>query len=147
VCDCRGMNKKTKSKKVLPPLPFLGLEDYDNSNRESVLNDFKGEWQAEPSCVDRFEVLVAYQSVGDYGCDSSAWFLLREKSTGRLFEACGSHCSCYGFEGQFEPEQTTVTYLKSDKFSFGLGGYDSTYNHRGAPTHVDTVRAWIKANL
>jgi hypothetical protein len=132
---------------VLSPLPFLGLEDYEDGNHEKVLGDLKCEWQVERAVLDRFEVLVAYQSVGNWGCDSSAWFLLREKSTGRLFEACGSHCSCYGFEGQFEPEQTTVTYLKSDKFSFGLGGYDSTYNYHGAPTHVDTVRAWIKANL
>jgi hypothetical protein len=133
--------------KVLPPLPFLGVEDYDKSNPQTVLNDFKGEWQAEPSLVDRFEVLVAYQSVGSWGCDSNAWFLLREKSSGDLFEVSGSHCSCYGFEDQFQPDKTTLEYLKSDKFSFGLGGYDSTRNYREGSTNVDTVRAWIKANL
>lgn len=71
-----------------------------------------------------FDVLVAYESVGDYGCDSSSWFLLRERGTGKLVEFSGSHCSCFGFEGQFDPEETTLDYLSSDKFYVGIGGYD-----------------------
>ena len=74
--------------------------------------------------VEKYEILIAYESVGSWGCDSSSWFLLKEKATGKLFETHGSHCSCYGFEGQFEPEETTVEYLQSDKFYFYCGGYD-----------------------
>ncbi|HWQ74514.1 MAG TPA: hypothetical protein VN441_04300, partial [Syntrophomonas sp.] len=74
--------------------------------------------------IDKFDILIAYESVGSWGCDSSSFFLLRDKSTGDLYENHGSHCSCYGFEGQFEPEKTTMEYLVSDKFSFFCGGYD-----------------------
>lgn len=74
--------------------------------------------------LERFQLLIAYEHVGDYGCDSSSWFLMRETTTGRLFEFSGSHCSCYGFEGQYEPEVTSFDYLNSDKLGWYGGGYD-----------------------
>lgn len=79
-----------------------------------------------------YDVVVAYESVGSWGCDSASWFLLRNKDNGKYFEFSGSHCSCYGFEGQFDLEETTVEYLKSDKFAFYCGGYDDheTENQR-----------------
>lgn len=75
--------------------------------------------------LNHFDILIAYESVGSWGCDSSSWFLLREKSTGRLLESHGSHCSCYGFEGQWDPEETTLEHLCSDKFYLPTGGYDN----------------------
>jgi hypothetical protein len=72
-----------------------------------------------------FDVVIAYESVGSWGCDSTSWFLLRNKKTGRYIENHGSHCSCYGFEGQWNPEKTTKKYLKSSKFYFHCGGYDN----------------------
>jgi hypothetical protein len=74
--------------------------------------------------LEGFDVLVAYEHVGSWGCDSSSWFLLKDKKSGALFEVHGSHCSCYGFEGQFDLEPTTAGHLKSDKFYLSVGGYD-----------------------
>lgn len=91
---------------------------------------------------EKFEVLIAYESVGSWGCDSSSFFLLRERATGKLFENHGSHCSCYGFEDQWTPEETTLEYLKSDKFSFSTGGYCS-----GGQSHIETAKRWIAENL
>lgn len=55
----------------------------------------------------QLDILIAQESVGSFGCNSSSWFLFRERMTGDLFESHGSHCSCYGFEGQFDLESTT----------------------------------------
>jgi len=116
------------------------LEDCSKMTEAEVLADFAGEWQADPGEVAGFKVLIAYCSVGDYGCDSSAWYLLKK---GReLFEVHGSHCSCMGFEGQFSPEKTTKAYLKSDKFSFSCGGYDGC-----AAGNKQAAKDWIAANL
>jgi hypothetical protein len=92
--------------------------------------------------LDRFEILIAYESVGSYGCDSSSWFLLREKSTRNFFENFGTHCSCYGFEGQWKPELTTVEYLKSDKFYVCTGGYDDNSDANKA-----AINDYIRNNL
>lgn len=89
--------------------------------------------------LDNLDVLIAYESVGSWGCDSTSFFVFKDKETGKLYEMHGSHCSCYGFEGQFGLEETTVEALKSrvenarsrnddeddEHAIFSIGGYDS----------------------
>jgi hypothetical protein len=103
----------------------LYLEDFNNLTAKEVRAKIAYDFGLTNE-LDRFEVLIAYMSEGSFGCDSSAWLLLRDRNTRELFEVHGSHCSCYGFEGQFSPEITTVEYLRSDKFSFSCGGFDSS---------------------
>lgn len=104
----------------------LFLEDFSGKDSDVVRNKIVKDFEIARERIDEFQILVAYMSVGDYGCDSSAWLLLRDRKSGGLFEVHASHCSCYGFEGQFAPEPTTEAYLKSDKFSFSCGGYDNS---------------------
>jgi hypothetical protein len=42
--------------------------------------------------------------------EGDAFILFRKD--GKLFEVNGSHCSCYGLEGQWEPEETSVESLR-----------------------------------
>ena len=98
------------------------------------------DWGATPEDKNRFKILVAYINEGDWGCDSSGYFLLQEKTTGKYFEVYGSHCSCYGFEDQWTPRQATLKYLKSSHFTHNIGGYDEV-------TGTTTVSEWIKENL
>lgn len=102
---------------------MLALEDLAGDSVDSVREHIVCSFQIEENELDGFEVLVAYESVGDYGCDSSNWFLIRKD--GQLYENYGSHCSCMGFEEQWGPEETSVDYLLSDKFNFCTGGYDN----------------------
>ena len=102
----------------------LYLEDLSGCSEDEVKKHIVSSYEADDKEVEKYEILIAYESVGNWGCDSSSWFLLKEKATGNLFETRGSHCSCYGFEDQFEPEETTVEYLQSDKFYLSCGGYD-----------------------
>jgi hypothetical protein len=120
----------------------LFLADLKDKTPETLRAHIITEYQPRPELVDKFDVLVAYEHVGDYGCDSTSWFLLREKTTGALFEVHGSHCSCTGFEGQFKPELTSRSYLLSDKFTFYCGGYDD-YDQ----LHKAAVKRWLTKNL
>jgi hypothetical protein len=81
-------------------------------------------------------ILVAYESVGDYGCDSSSYFLIERD--GQLFEVHGGHCSCNGFEGQWEPKPVTPAYLVSPQWSMPRGGYDDQ-----GEQHQDVVVEWL----
>lgn len=67
-------------------------------------------------------VLVAYESVGMWGCDSAAYFLLERE--GQLYEVHASHDSTCGFEGQWEPRSVTRDYLVSEHWGMSVGGYD-----------------------
>lgn len=102
---------------------MLRLADLKEFTEEEVREHIASTFQA-PTALDGYEVLVAYESVGDWGCDSSSFTLLRRINDGVLFENHGSHCSCYGFENQWEPEETTVESLRSRTWGFAYGGYD-----------------------
>jgi hypothetical protein len=91
---------------------FLGIDVKDESAAREWLTR---EWQASQEEVDRFDILVAADWQESY--EGSAWILLRERSTGKLFEVSGGHCSCMGYEGQFEPAPSSETYLLSDNFN------------------------------
>lgn len=105
--------------------------------------------------LEKLDVLIAYESVGSWGCDSTSFFLFRSKETGELYEMHGSHCSCYGFEGQFRLEPTTKAALMSRVESarsrnkeegdehtiFSLGGYDgdATNNAKAVNNYITNL--------
>ena len=113
---------------------MLTLADLEDLAEEEVKEHLIVDYCAEPygqkerlkvkSELDNLEILVAYESVGNFGCDSSSFFLFKHKQTRQLYELHGSHCSCYGFEGQFDLDETTLKYLQSRAFCFCAGGYD-----------------------
>ena len=71
------------------------------SCKEDVARDFQVEVKAVGS------VLFAWYGYGDY-CGSA--FVLFENDD-KLYEVNGSHCSCYGLEGQWDPEEVNVEAL------------------------------------
>lgn len=104
----------------------LFLEDLKGKTDEEVRDHLVANYSVSRDTVDLYDILLAYESVGSWGCDSNSYFLLRDKITGDLFETYASHCSCYGFEDQFSPEAVSVEYLQSDKHRVSLGGYDNS---------------------
>lgn len=114
------------------------LKDLDEAGvKAHIAEEYAGEKSGfdygDPTAADKskvakylesYDVIIAYESVGAWGCDSNSYFLLKHKDTGQYQEFSGAHCSCYGFEGQFDPQETSIEYLKSDKFNFYCGEYD-----------------------
>jgi hypothetical protein len=47
---------------------------------------------------------------------------------GKLYEVNGSHCSCYGLEGQWSPEETSVEELMHRIERGNLGYYTNEYS-------------------
>jgi hypothetical protein len=87
------------------------------------------QWSVIPDSPD-YELLVADAQSWEY--EDSGWMLLQDKTTGALMEVQGGHCSCYGYEGQFDPKPTSDAYLLSDKFHL-----------RDVPEVVTAIRAKI----
>jgi len=53
---------------------------------------------------------VLWASYENGGYDGAAMVIYRQGD--RVFEVTGSHCSCYGLEGQWEPEEYDIpTYI------------------------------------
>jgi len=87
-----------------------------------ILNDFAD--SAEVMCAfgakhTNENVLFAEYTYEDY---EGYAFVLFEKD-GKLYEVHGSHCSCYGLENQWEPEEVCLPELVN-RVSNGKGVTD-----------------------
>lgn len=131
------MNSKIKcnASPIFRARPFAGLGDFQNESEADIRTWIREQFREPLEKFAHLDILLAYWSGSDY--EETAWFLLRDRATGVLLEVHGSHCSCYGFEEQWSPEETTLEYLKSDKFSFSAMGSDA----------VKEAKTWIQANL
>jgi hypothetical protein len=89
------------------------------SSREEMAQDF----DLTGSELDGANVLLA--SYGTPAYEGYA-FVIFERS-GKLYEVNGSHCSCYGLEGQWQPEETSADALRHriEHGNLGDGNYDS----------------------
>lgn len=56
------------------------------------------------------DINILFASYNTASYEGEAWVLLEKE--GKLFEVNGEHCSCYGLEGQWEPEQVSLEELK-----------------------------------
>jgi len=132
---------------------MLALEDLKGKTQEQVKEHletgYSGDMVSKASvknAIEELDILIAYESVGNWGCDSSSFFLFKDKA-GKLYEMHGSHCSCYEFEDQFKLEETESKALwyrmnESKRGVFSPGGYD--YNE---DKNIAKVHKYIKENI
>jgi len=73
----------------------------------SSVSDVEQSFCLDKNSLDNVNMLFAWYGGGDY--DGSAFVLFEDG--GKLYEVSGSHCSCYGLEGQWGPEETLVEAL------------------------------------
>lgn len=96
---------------------------HDWSNIESLYEDFERKRWGTPEQIiadkDDIEILLGSYTYEDYS--GNAFVLFRRKSDGKLYEVNGSHCSCYGLEGQWAPEECTIAELRHRLVNGRLG--------------------------
>lgn len=78
----------------------IGSKEYWLNEKSKMQQKLK-EWEG-------INILFASYGEDNYSGDA---FVLFEKN-GKLYEVNGSHCSCYGLEGQFDPEETTLEAIR-----------------------------------
>ena len=107
------------------------LNNWAGGTAEDVFRDFDG---SRYSCRDDIppssenpaykDVEILLASYGAPSYEGHAFVLFRRD--GVLWEVNASHCSCYGLEDQWCPEETSVAALRYrlDHGSLGQGGWD-----------------------
>jgi hypothetical protein len=83
------------------------------------IEDVIEQYYAPKDALDGAKVHLAWYGYGHYCGDSLVIF----EKNGKLQEVNGSHCSCYGLEGQWEPEETSWEALKLRNI---CGDYDGS---------------------
>jgi len=123
-------NNHMKTLEELLSQPPVYLNDWAESGKIGLISDFEDiymsqkEYEAETApyanakiweekkikmanAIKEYEpihILFASYSYANYSGDA---FVLFEQD-GKLFEVNAGHCSCYGLEGQFSHEETTL---------------------------------------
>lgn len=112
----------------------LYLGGWADSGLRGIIEDFDFNESHEDFTKSREILLACYNNAG---YEADAFVLYREG--GLLFEVNGSHCSCYGLEGQWEPEETSVNALlhRLDKGSLGA-------EHDGGNIFAQELRDLLK---
>lgn len=71
------------------------------------VGDLLKQYDAPADALNGATLIFAWYEYENY----EGYSLVVFRRDGKLFEVTGSHCSCYGLEGQWEPEETTVEAL------------------------------------
>lgn len=107
----------------------MGIYVGDFENKEDVFQEFSDSYsELDLDMMKEMEncnILFAWYGNGGY--DGSAFVLFARD--GELYEVNGGHCSCYGLEGQWDPELTSVEALKHRIANGSLG--QDTYTSDG----------------
>lgn len=69
------------------------------------------QWDEEPDVIpDNIMIVYSFYNYEDYS--GYGHVIGYDKEAGEFFDVFGSHCSCYGLEGQWEMEYTTLEELE-----------------------------------
>jgi hypothetical protein len=96
------------------------LDHQGLQGQEAMIHDF----EIDMSVLEGCEVLLASYNQECY--EGSAFVLYRKD--GKLYEVNGSHCSCFGLEGQWEPEETSIDALRKREWGYVLAGCEDELN-------------------
>jgi len=73
------------------------------------MDDIAHGFNINHSELEGVRILIAFYSYEDY--IGTAWVLFERD--GKLYAVHGGYCSCYGLEGQWDPEETSTDYLRN----------------------------------
>jgi hypothetical protein len=105
--------KQNGKEKIKQDFGYVYTDGFD-SVKEAIL---KQEIIELIKKIDNINILFASYYYRNY--HGEAWILFEENK--ELFEINASHCSCFGLEGQFDPEKVILKELKNrlEKGTFG----------------------------
>lgn len=93
------------------------------SSQEDMAKDFSNAYGEPLHAAMVVDVVLAAYWTGSYEGDALVIF----RKDGKLYEVHGSHCSCYGLEGQWEPEAVEPEVLlarieRAGDYAYGAEG-------------------------
>jgi len=126
-----------------------GIYLNDWTRKEDVVRDFCNIYQYDVDYKQKVELAILSDEfnvnilLASYGYEnySGDAFVLFEKD-GKLYEVNAAHCSCYGLEDQWSPEETSVEALEFRLNEGTLG--NETYCGNVFATELRLVLAELK---
>lgn len=115
------------------------LHDFAADGFKGMVKEFTD--RKDPVDILEGEVLLASYRYESY--DGEAFVLFARD--GKLYEVNASHCSCYGLEGQWEPEETSVVALRA-RMKNGHLGAAGRFEYSFSSELASVLDQWESAN-
>lgn len=80
------------------------FEEWEGYTAEGIMDEFEVPTEER----EGVEILLAFYDLEDYKGYAFVLFM----KDGQLYEVTGCHCSCFGLEAQWEPEECTLNSLE-----------------------------------
>lgn len=93
---------------------MIKLHEWKELSDGEICHDVVQMFDITDAELDAYDVVAGVLS-GD-GWSESCVLILRERTSGEMFVVNASHCSCFGFEDQFDPDPFTLEALASVKY-------------------------------
>lgn len=95
--------------KIRERFPFVYSGDFSSKN------DISEQFDIDVALLDKVQIIAANYTYECYSGDAIVLYF--DPSDEQYYEVRGGHCSCYGLEGQFEPEvigtiSTFIEYIE-----------------------------------
>ena len=108
------------------------MNDWSNAHKENIIDDFEElYWKSEEEkteIIKGYDVInILFASYGNANYTGDAWVLFEKN--GKLYEINAGHCSCYGLEGQWEPEEVQLIELENRLLNGTFGEDDWSDNN------------------
>lgn len=100
---------------------FLG--DVSGYSVEELIEWVSENFVEDKGNLSKYEFLVAQVNEDSY--DGWSYFLVKNQETSEFFEVNASHCSCMGYEDQWQPKIASRVYLQSEQY---MPGYKEVQN-------------------
>ena len=125
---------------------YLTQADYEASECPFGNESYWLEKKVEMAkAIERYkDVNILFASYGAANYSGDAWVLFEQD--GKLYEVNGGHCSCYGLEGQWEPEEVHLTELEN-RLIKGTFGEDDWSDNNFKKELCEFLGVEIKRNL
>lgn len=100
---------------------MLFLNDWANENSNLSMEQMLFEFQIVHKTIEGAEIILASYLQAYY--EGAAYVFFKKDSI--YYEVVASHCSCYGLEGQWNPETVMIEelYHRLTKGTFGEGEF------------------------
>ncbi len=102
----------TEAEYISEKAPYANVEYWEEKKKRMTI------------AIDKFkDINILFASYGQDNYSGDAWVLFEKN--GKLYEVNGSHCSCYGLEGQWDAEEVVLPELENrlTKGTFGQDDY------------------------
>lgn len=138
---------KVTKKKLLSFVPEFH-NDFESA--EDVLSNFSEyHWGDEPDeCAFNLkDITILYADYTDENYNGDAYVFGYNKVKKSFFEVYGSHCSCYGLEGQWTEDYLTVEELIAVKSKWLDVFYEGGVYYSRSASQSKELHNWWTTNL